>query len=349
MNKTFLLLLAIAPAAFAADLTGSSTPERSMKSRAARTGHVSRMFVRTVARNPTPQRWTSRPWGQQHDHLDDSGARERFSGRDASAHPEWRGAAASDRGSLERGLRRFLSNPPNLEMDSPVGAHEVVHVMTTMAASYHLDVEMPDGVPGVTVIAAEPDSAIALSTWAAPLSRQPGEPVTLHAEVRDGNMPVPGARVTARLASPGGRAFAAIELVEQADGTYSATLPDLPENAPGTWQVRLEEDGTNATAPFLPHRLGRAVAERGAARSARSGRRALAMSCASGPRSTSSPRRLSPRRARADGARNAIAWGEGVRNLASGATELELDIPLAHLGAVRTDEVPRVRCWDWTR
>jgi hypothetical protein len=247
-----------------------------------------------------------------------------------------------DRGSLERGLRRFRLEPGETsEMGLAGGAHEVVHVMTTTAASYHLDVEMPDGVPGVTVIAAEPDSAIALSTWAAPLSRQPGQPVTLHAEVLDGTMPVGGARVTARLASPGGKAFNAIELVEQADGTYSATLPDLPENAPGTWQVRFEADGTNATgARFSRTGSGELVAERGAAHLGEI-RTEVAGDVL---RVRAAVDVVLPGAYRldviaADGARNAVAWAEGVRNLATGATELELDIPLAHLGAVRADEL----------
>src|SRR5262249_24347510 len=150
-------------------------------------------------------------------------------------------------GSIERGVRRFHLEPgETAEMGFDGGAPEVLHVVSTTPASYHLDLQMPADVPGVTVIAAEPDRAITLATWAAPLSRQPGEPVTLHAVVRDGNASVSGARVTARLASPNGKAFAAIELTEQAGGTYTATLSDLPESAPGTWQVRFEADGASA-------------------------------------------------------------------------------------------------------
>ena len=42
----------------------------------------------------------------------------------------------------------------------------------------------------VTLVAAEPDSSLVLRTQAGPLSRQPGEPVTLTAAVADGTRAV---------------------------------------------------------------------------------------------------------------------------------------------------------------
>jgi hypothetical protein len=62
-------------------------------------------------------------------------------------------------------------------IDLPAGEQEVLHVMKTVAASYRIDVDVP-----ALVVAAEPDSPIAMETWVTPLSRQPGEPVTLFAK-----------------------------------------------------------------------------------------------------------------------------------------------------------------------
>jgi hypothetical protein len=344
MKKTLLLLLAIAPAALAADLTGKFDVGTKYEEPALHApANVSRMYVRTVARSGQAESvelpavggsgmiiWT-------------------IPARDSNAPvvtrlrtPNGAVLQPKDRGSIERGIRRFqLETGETEEMGLAGGAHEVVHVMSTMAASYHLDVEMPADIPGVTVIAAEPESAITLSTWAAPLSRQPGQPVTLHAEVRDGNASIAGTRVTARLASPNGKAFAAIELIEQTDGTYAATLPELPENAPGTWQVRFEADGTNtAGARFSRTGSGELVAERGAAHLGEIRTEIVGDAL----RVRAAVDVVIPGAYRfdvlaADGSRNAVAWGEGVRNLTIGATELELDIPLVNLGATRVSDL----------
>ncbi|HEX2059709.1 MAG TPA: hypothetical protein VHK90_03130, partial [Thermoanaerobaculia bacterium] len=41
----------------------------------------------------------------------------------------------------------------------------------------------------------------------------------------------------------------------------------------------------------------------------------------------------------ADREKNGVAWGEGVRRLDTGATTLELRIPLAHLGSTRPEDL----------
>jgi hypothetical protein len=343
MKKALLLLLTIAPAALGADITGRFDAGTKYEEPALHApANVSRMFVRTMERTARSGSvelpavggssmiiWTIPVRG-------DAPVVTRL------RTPNGTVLQPKDRGSLERGLRRFQLEPSETaEMGLAGGRHEVVHVMATEAASYHLDVEMPEGVPGVTVIAAEPDSAITLATWAAPLSRQPGQPVTLHAEVRDGSSPIAGARVTARLASPNGKAFAAIDLVEQADGSYSATLPELPENAAGTWQVRFEADGTNTIgARFSRTGSGELVAERGAARLGDIRTEVTADAL----RVRTSVDVALPGSYRfdvlaADGSRNAVAWGEGVRDLTTGATKLVLDIPLAHLGNTRVEDL----------
>ncbi len=345
MKKTLLLLLAITPAALAADLTGRFDAGTKYEEPALHApANVSRMFVRSVARSADGASVDLPSVGGSGMIIWTIPARESNAPIVTRLRtPDGAVLQPRDRGSMERGLRRFRLEPgETAEMGlSGGGAHEVVHVLATMAASYHLDVEMPADVPGVTVIAAEPDSAITLATWAAPLSRQPGQPVTLHADVRDGIEPLSGARVTARLASPNGKAFAAIELTEQADGSYAATLADLPENVPGNWQVRFEADGTCVTgARFSRTGSGQLVAERGAARlgeirteiagDALRVRAAVDVALAGNYRLDVIA---------ADGARNAIAWAEGVRNLATGAAELQLDIPLAQLGGTRVDEL----------
>ncbi|HET8797080.1 MAG TPA: hypothetical protein VFO89_05320, partial [Thermoanaerobaculia bacterium] len=126
----------------------------------------------------------------------------------------------ADRGSAARGVQRFVLEAAETEAlgIGGGGAHEVVHIEQAAAATYELEVEMPDDVAGVLVVAAEPDSALTMSTWAAPLSRQPGQPVTLHAELRRGDAAVEGATVVARLASPNGKTFAPIALADRGNG-----------------------------------------------------------------------------------------------------------------------------------
>ncbi len=344
MKKTVLLLLALSPTALAADLSGRFDAGTKYEAPAIHApANVSRMYVRTLERSARAESvelpaaggsgmiiWTIPA------QRSDAAVKTRLRTPNGSV------LQPADRGSLERGLRRFpLDTEETREIGIGGGAQEVVHVLSTEAASYHLDVEMPRDVAGVTVVAAEPDSAITLSTWAAPLSRQPGEPITLHAELRDGAVAIPGARVFARLASPNGKAFGRVELSQQADGTYSAVVRDLPENVPGAWQVRFEADGVNATgARFSRTGSGELVAERGAARLGDI--RTEVVGDALRVRASVEVFLDGAYRfdvLAADGSRNAVAWAEGVRKLTTGATELELAIPLAHLGNTRVEDL----------
>jgi len=346
MKKSLLLLLAISPVAFAADVTGRFDAGTRYEEPAAHApANVSRMFARNVARSTRTESvelpaaggsgmiiWTIPAT---------TSTKARVSTRVRT--PNGSVLQPSDRGSLERGMRRFsLDEHETAEMGVGArGAHEVVHVMAAAAASYHVDIDMPADVPGVTVIAAEPDSPITLSTWAAPLSRQPGEPITLHAELRDGDAPIRGARITARLASPSGKSFGNIELSESNDGTYSATVADLPENAPGAWQVRFEADGANARgARFARTGSGELVAERAAARLGEITTEVVgnALRVRAQAEQAHVEKEIFDVLA-ADASRNAVAWGEGVRKLSTGATTLELDIPLAHLGNTRVEDL----------
>ncbi|HYO78312.1 MAG TPA: hypothetical protein VE010_17770 [Thermoanaerobaculia bacterium] len=344
MKKTLILLLSLAPAAIAADLTGRFEPGTKYDEPAAHApANVSRMFARSVPRIANnasidlpaaggsgmiilamPSRAASRPIATR------------------LTTPTGAVLQPSDRGSADRGLRRFAINAAETaELGFPGGAHEVMHVMNAAAASYHLDVDVPADIEGVTVVVAEPESRVTLSTWAAPLSRQPDQPVTLHAELRDADAPIAGARVTARMAAPNGRVFDAIDLVEVGNGVYRATFADLPANVAGAWQVRFDAEGSTATgARFARTGGGELVAERGAARLG-----AVRAEVVGDALRISAPADVAMAGTYrfdvqiADDARTALAWGEAVRNLENGATTLSIDIPLAHLGGTRVEDL----------
>jgi hypothetical protein len=219
----------------------------------------------------------------------------------------------SERGSTERGLRRFRENDD-----------EVLHVMKTVAARYELSVDAP-----ATVVVAEPESAVTLSTWAAPLSHQPGQPVTLHAELRDGGDPIEGAKVVARV----GREK--VTLADRGNGVYEITLTDVSSNA-GALHVRFDAEGaTPAGTRFLRTGAGELVNERGAARlgaiSTTVVDDALRVSLDADMK-IAGAYRLDVIVADRNG--NAVAWAEGRRDLTLGNTKLEMDIPLALIGDV---------------
>jgi hypothetical protein len=340
VKKTLILLLSIAPAALAADLVGRFEPGSRYEEPAVHApANVSRMFARTVTRDAAAAGLDIPATGDSSMIVWTIPATPEAAGgrvRTTLRTPAGAVLAPSDRGSLERGLRRFTLDPAETaELGVAGGAQEVLHVARASAASYHLDLGLPEDVKGVTVVVAQPESALTLSTWAAPLSRQPGEPVTLYAELLDGEVRVPGALVTARLASPDGRAHASMPLEARADGTYSLVLPDLPDSTPGAWQVRFEATGRTANGTrFARTGSGELVAERGAARLLEVGTAvvgdALRVTASVDVRIAGTYRFDA---IFADGSQNGIAWAEGVRTLAAGRSTIEMNIPLADLSA----------------
>jgi hypothetical protein len=242
--------------------------------------------------------------------------------------------------SPDRSLQRFRFDGGELGFGK--GAQQVMHVARAEAATYRLEASVQEP---MLVVTAEPESRLTLSTWAGPLSRQPGEPVTLHAELREGADALTDARVTARLAPANGKAGESIELFDDGrhddgaagDGIYAVTLADLPDAAAGLWQVHFEADGvTSGGARFARTGSGELMAERGAARLDADSVRAtvdgenLRITAAADVRIAGNYR-FDVIAADAT-TRTALAWAEAPRALATGPTELSLDIPLALLG-----------------
>jgi hypothetical protein len=137
----------------------------------------------------------------------------------------------------------------------------------------------------------------------------------------------------ARLTAPNGRTFDSVALIETAAGVYRATFAELPLSVPGAWQVRFDAEGIAANgAPFARTGSGELMAERGAARLG-----AVRAEVVGNVLRVSAPADVNLAGAYrfdvqvADDGRNALAWGEAVRRLETGAAELSIDIPLAHL------------------
>jgi hypothetical protein len=336
--KRILSLLLLAPAAFAADLAGRFAPGTKYEAPAVHApANVSRMYARAISRTAPTASVDLPAAGGSGMIIWTIPARRGFSDRAIATRlttPSGAVLQPGDRGSMERGLRRFsIDAAETKELDLPGGRHEVVHVMRAAAATYRLAIDIPEDSGGVMVVAAEPESSITLSTWAAPLSRQPGEPITLHAELRDGDAAIFGARVSARFASPTGKAFDAIELSESADGVYTATLADLPERTPGAWQVRFDAEGLAAGGSrFARTGAGELVAERGSARLGDIRTEVVADALRvtiPADVAIAGAYRLDVIVSNAEGL--SLAWAEGARNLRVGSESLQLDIPLEHL------------------
>lgn len=237
------------------------------------------------------------------------------------------------------------------ELGLAVGARqEALRVLAPEPGLHRLELSAP-GAAAVTVAVAELDSPIVLTTWASPLSRQPGEPVTLNARLLDGGAPVAGV-VSARLAARDGAASEAVALFDDGlhgdgasgDGHFAATLERL-ELPAGPVDVRIEAEGRDGRGSAFA-RTGAAgfVSERGSARlhpgSVRSewvgqGETRVLRVTATAAVREGGDYRLDVLAAGAplpDGSRPGLAWAERTADLRAGHEELVVDLPAALLG-----------------
>ncbi|MEW6364201.1 MAG: choice-of-anchor X domain-containing protein [Acidobacteriota bacterium] len=220
-------------------------------------------------------------------------------------------------------------------------------------------VEIRSDVPAVTVVTAEPSSELTLKTWAGPLSRLPGEPVVLHAELQDGSAPLAGGHVTARLAAPNKKAGGEpVDLFDDGqhadgaagDGVYAVGMSELEDGGAGFWTVRFEAQGTDARGlPFARTGSAGFVNEPGAARLTRDSVTAKLVSSRGGRylRVEATTNVSAPGLYRlqitvagapaADGTRRALAWGELTRQLPVGRSKLALEIPVEQIRAAAAE------------
>ncbi|HVT04859.1 MAG TPA: choice-of-anchor X domain-containing protein [Thermoanaerobaculia bacterium] len=269
--------------------------------------------------------------------------------RTAVTRPD--GATLNMNAKVAAGLLRKEFDAAELALDLPAGQHEVVHVDHASAGSYRIELEST-GETGVTIVAAEPDSSLQLETWANPLSRAAGAPVTLFARLSDGAAALGGARVRASIASPSAKVRTGVELFddgrhndqEAGDGLYAATLNSLPADEAGFWQVRLDTEGTDShgagfartgSASFMNERTGTRLVTRNvhAELIGEGDGRVLHVTVPVIARAEGNYR-LDVLVAGAAGAgadRPALVWSETTENLSVGRNELVLDIPARDL------------------
>jgi hypothetical protein len=209
---------------------------------------VSRAFVRTVALRG----------GRASVDIPVAGGRELLIWTVASSERGPRGVAP---------VRAVLAGPSGAAVDTGVrqvaveealpgfgvrGAQEALQVAAPADGVYRLELEAgAESRTAVTVVAAQPASDVTLTSWSGPLSRQPGQPVTLYAALADGQSALAGASVSARLSPPQGLAGDSIRLYDDgrhgdgaaADGVYAARV--TPDDAAGLWTVRVEAEGSD--------------------------------------------------------------------------------------------------------
>lgn len=232
------------------------------------------------------------------------------------------------------------------------GAQQALHVKSAEPGLHRLELQADsDGV--VTLVAAEPESRLTLETSAGPLSRQPGQPLTLRATLREGDAPLLGAQVVARLSAEGRTGGKALELRDDGrsgdgapnDGVYGRVLRGLPSQPVGLWSVRVEASGRDLSGrPFRRTGGGGFVNEAGDARLvegrvtaqvAPSGRAQVLRATAVADVAVAGRYRLdvivagAPGAPGADGSRPGRAWAESTVELAAGRQRLTLDVPLA--------------------
>jgi len=234
-----------------------------------------------------------------------------------------------------RGMQRFSSidAAESLGINVSAESQEVIHVDHTEAARYRLT----DISAATLVVAGEPDSTLTMTTTVGPLSRMAGEPVTLHATLRDGDAPVAGAHVVAHLVAPNGADGGAIDLADNGRGEYEAIVNDLPSATAGFWSVRYDSEGTTARGvAFARTGSSELMNERGAARllgrtvHATVDGNVLHVTARADVRDAGRYRFdvIAASAADAGGDRHGIAWGEAERTLDSGPALLSIDVPL---------------------
>ncbi|HET8647650.1 MAG TPA: choice-of-anchor X domain-containing protein, partial [Vicinamibacteria bacterium] len=229
------------------------------------------------------------------------------------------------------------------------GSQEALHVAAPGAGVYRLEVEgAAAGRAAVTVVAAQPASPLKLTSWTGPLSRQPGQPVTVYAALAEGGDARAGATVSARLAPPAGTAGRPFLLHDDGrhgdgaagDGLYAARVN--PAGAPGLWTVRVEAQGTDGSGlAFARTGSSGFVSEPGGAR-LRGGTLAARVVEAQGERrlrvavaadvARAGRYRLDVIVAGAaggDGTRATLAADEKVIRLGRGGAQLTAEVPLA--------------------
>lgn len=250
-------------------------------------------------------------------------------------------------GQGDGAVRRVPIEAEELGLDLN-GAQEALHVRRAEAGTHRLELLGPSGAV-VTLVAAEPESSLVLTTQAGPLSRQPGEAVTLTARLQDVSGPLLGARVTARLQADGRTGGQSLELRDDGrsgdgaagDGTYGFVLRGLPAAPAGLWSVRFEAAGKDSGGrEFLRTGGSGFVNEAGAAQ-------LLARGASASVVGTGSSRHVHVEadvlvreagRYRLDaivagaadgnGRRPGRAWSEASQELEAGRVRLSLDVPL---------------------
>jgi len=210
--------------------------------------------------------------------------------------------------------------------------HEVLHIDNPIAGRYHVS-----GISaGALVIAAEPDSRLTMTTTVGPLSRNAGDPVTLHAELRDGDDAVAGAQVVAHLTTPDGKDGDSIALADKGNGVYEALVAELPSRANGFWSVRYDADGvTNHGVEFARTGSNQFMNERAGARlgnvHARVDGNTLHVTASADVLEAGHYRFdvIVASRGEQRGERLGVAWGESAQTLDARTNQLSIDIPLS--------------------
>lgn len=268
--------------------------------------------------------------------------------------PSGRSIGPDADGGSRDAVRRFrIDDFGAEELGLPVGGRQqALRVLAPEPGLHRLEVSAPDGA-AITIAAVELDSPLVLTSWASPLSRQPGETVTVHARLADGGAPVPGAALAARLSPSAGPAGEPVTLYDDglhgdgaaSDGHYAATAGDLADFPAGPVAIRVDAEGVDGRgAAFARTGASGLVNERPGARllpgSVRAewvgegDARVLRVTAGAGVREGGEYRLdvLAGGAVGPDGSRAGLAWAERSEELTAGPTELSVDLPAALLG-----------------